>query len=172
MEEETNTGVYELGLHLVSDMSVEDVPARFGDIKSGIESLGGVIVSDEMPKDMALTYEMRATIDNKAQYFTRSYFGWVKFEMSADTIAKVKEMIESRSDIIRFIIVSTVKENTLSPRKLFEKKEGGIRRKKDEKVVPVDAEAVDAELDKMLVEEGSEVVSESVIDEVEEAIKD
>lgn len=169
MENEVLKGdIYELGLHLVSDINPEEVPARFGDIKNALENMGAMVISEEMPKELELAYEMRAVIENKVQYFTRSYFGWVKFELSADKIAEVKNMMDSRNDIIRMLLVSTVRENTLSPRKLFEKKEGSSRRKKEEKeTMPMDTEAVDAELDKILVEEPAD---DSIDQAVEKAI--
>lgn len=152
MENETNKNVYELGFHLVPTIEAENTAKAFGDIKEAIEKMGATVISSEMPKEMTLAYEMRAVIDNKVAYFTKSFFSWIKFDLDPSLVSGVKEMIEKRNDIIRFIIVSTVTENTLAPRKLFEKKEGG-RKKKEEKSVPMDTEAVDAELDKMLDEE-------------------
>lgn len=164
MENETNTNVYELGFHLVPTISKDEVAGTFGEIKMALETLGASFISEEMPKEMTLAYEMRTTINNKIEYFTNSYFAWIKFEISKDAIEKVKEMIEKRSDIIRFIIITTVKENTLAPRKLFEKKDGGRKKRDEKEELPMDKEAVDAELDKMLEDENTEEVS--AVDEV------
>jgi ribosomal protein S6 len=120
---------------------------------------GGVtFISDDYPKMMELAYQMAKTIANKKQKFSYGYFGWVKFEATSQAIISIKNKLDISDSLIRFLIIKTVKENTLSPRRSYGKQEGAPRRrpvanKEDATPAePINEEVIDKEIDALVIE--------------------
>jgi len=128
--------VYEVGYHLVPTVDESEVLIHTSKIKSLIEEKDGVIISEEMPKSMVLAYEICKRVNTKKQKFNKSYFGWVKFEMDPAQVLDLKNKIESFPEILRLLVIKTVKENTINTPKIpmFKKevnKESGMITSKD-----------------------------------------
>jgi len=152
--EEANNRVYELGYLLVSTIPEENVPAVFGNLKELISSLGGVHVSDEMPKMINLAYSMVKVVSNVRSKFSTAYFGWVKFTMDSDKVLELKKKLDLDPNFIRFLILKTVKENTLATKR-YVGRDAVHRKPKTEKgenevVVPINKEEIDKEIDAMV----------------------
>src|SRR3954471_4084451 len=91
VEKEERTGrVYELAYNMVSTIAPEAVAGEVQTLKDAITKLGGTVISDEMAKEIELAYPMVKTISNKKEKFNRAYFGWIKFEMEAQDVLKLK----------------------------------------------------------------------------------
>jgi len=158
MEENLNNGsdnlVYELGFHLLLTVPEADILSQSLNIKSAIEEEGGVIISEDVPKMMALAYDISKNIDSKKQKFNKAYFGWVKFEIEPAKIREIKNKIESTPNVLRFLIVKTVRENTMhTPKIPMFKKDSqaslGQERVEGEAEKP---KATEAEIDKSIDE--------------------
>ena len=122
MEENTHAevsdnSVYEVGFILVPDITEEKLPEVFGALKEAILGKTGVAVSEEFPKLTTLAYTMEKTINNKIERFREGYFGWVKFEVEGEMVAKIDAMLRLRTDVIRHLIVTTVRENTIASKR-------------------------------------------------------
>jgi ribosomal protein S6 len=152
--EDANSRVYELGYLLVPTIPEVDVPVVFGNLKELVSSLGGVAISDEMPKMISLAYPMAKVIANVRNKFNTAYFGWVKFTMDSDKILELKKKLDLDPNFIRFLILKTVKENTIATkrfmrgemhRKSFTKKNGDM-----ETAVPINKEEIDKEIDALV----------------------
>ncbi len=115
--------VYELGFHIVPTIAEEKVANVFADIKSLLEKNGAVFISEEYPKMRPLAYTMFKNEAGKNEKFNFAYFGWVKFDLGKEAIVEVKEKLEKNKEILRFLVLKTVRENTLYGHK-FSKKEG------------------------------------------------
>lgn len=156
-EKETKTHVYELSFHLAPEIGDENVAKEFGDIKALIEAHGGVCFSEEMPTLIPLAYEIEKKIDNKKETYTKSYFGWIKFELSAENLLSLKTKLETMHVIVRFLLIKTVKENTLAPKKIVQKIDTGATGKRDKRIkdpiVPIDKAEVDREIDALVADE-------------------
>lgn len=152
---EGNSRVYELGYLLVPSLSEEDVPVTFGNLKELIYSFGGVAISDEMPKMMTLAYPMVKVVANIRNKFKTAYFGWIKFTMDSDKVLKLKKKLDLDPNIIRFLILKTVRENTINTKR-FSRGEFAHRKtkieksKSDEIAVPINKEEIDKEIDAMV----------------------
>jgi len=152
--------VYEAGYHLVSTVDESEVLVYSSKIKSLIEGGGGVIISEEMPKSMVLAYEISKSVNTKKQKFSKSYFGWVKFEMDPTHVLNLKNKIESLPEVLRLLVIKTVKENTISTPKIpmFRRensKEGSLVTSKNFPVKTEEAEKVEIseeEIDKSIDE--------------------
>lgn len=121
-EESNNIGVkiYELSYLLVPELTEGEVIHEVGAIKSLItDTFGGVEIGAEMPKGIDLAYEMEKQLGAKKSKYTKAFFGWIKFELTQDKIAEVKTALDKNHKIIRFLIIKTVRENTMAVKKVF-----------------------------------------------------
>jgi ribosomal protein S6 len=117
MEEETTKSgvrVYELGYLLVGSMPEENVAAKVGAIKDLLESKGAVSISEEFPRLITLGYEMSRPIGNKKTWFSEAYFGWMKFEGDPASNEEVAAILKRDEDVLRYLLISTVRENTIA----------------------------------------------------------
>ncbi|MEK9131610.1 MAG: 30S ribosomal protein S6 [Patescibacteria group bacterium] len=109
----SNKKVYELGFHFISTIPETEVPARFAELKELIQKLGGELISEQAPSLHMLAYQMRKKLDNVYRRFDQAYFGWVKFEAAGATAVELKKALDLKDIVLRFLIVTTVRENTL-----------------------------------------------------------
>lgn len=154
IEQDKNSRVYELGYLLVPTISEEDVPVVFGNLKELISSLDGVAISDEMPKIIPLAYTMAKVVANVRNKFSTAYFGWAKFTMDSDKVLELKKKLDLDPNFIRFLILKTVKENTIAAKRFVR---GDIHRKpraekseQSETIIPINKEEIDKEIDALL----------------------
>jgi ribosomal protein S6 len=146
--------VYELGYLLVSTIPEENVPAVYGNLKELISSMGGVHISDEMPKMIPLAYQMVKVIANVRSKFNTAYFGWVKFTMNGGKVLELKKKLDLDPNFIRFLILKTVKENTVAAKRYVGR--DSIHRKlkvekgEGEKATPINKEEIDKEIDALV----------------------
>ncbi len=145
--------IYEIGYLFVPTLSEEELPKVYGDLKAMVEGAGGVMIADEMPKFINLAYPMLKIVSNVRNHFDTAYFGWLKFEMSGDKIGEIKKQLDLDINTIRFLIIKTVRENTIAQKKFVPR--DGVRRKiatKEEGAEPVEInkEEIDKEIDAMI----------------------
>ncbi|MDD4989164.1 MAG: 30S ribosomal protein S6 [Candidatus Pacebacteria bacterium] len=159
---ESEARIYEVGYHIVPLVAEENVPKESSDVKSVIEKQKGVMISEELPRLHPLAYTIAKTVGGKKHIFDKAYFGWIKFEIDPSTLPAIKEALEANENVLRFILVKTVRENTLvSMQKIVSQarmdKEGGEKKapgvgvvaEKDKK--PVSVEEIDKSIDELLV---------------------
>ena len=111
--------VYELGIHILPTLSEADVLVEFSKIKSNIEKLEGEIISESEPRMFKLAYEIPKTIKAQKRWYETAYFGWVKFELDASKLAVFDKFVIELENTLRYIIVKTVRENTLVAREII-----------------------------------------------------
>jgi ribosomal protein S6 len=155
--EQAENRIYELGFHVVSSIPEEKLPAEVTIIKDLLESNGAVIISEEFPKLRALSYTMTKVVGPKHLKFDTAYFGWVKFEMNPDAVSKIKNSLERNDNIIRFLIVKTVRENTMTAPKppAFKADSKGVATgeiPKNKEVTPISEAELDKTIDSLMVE--------------------
>lgn len=159
MHEDNNGGriqVYELGYHIVPTISEGDLPQEVNFLRSVIEENKGIIISEEFPKNRELSYTISKVVNGVKLKCDNAYFGWVKFEIGRDGVSAVKEAADKHPHILRFLLIKTVKENTVYGPRLAQsvKMQGGEGRK--EKVEPekpkMSAEEIDKTIDEMVKE--------------------
>ncbi|MFA6353822.1 MAG: 30S ribosomal protein S6 [Candidatus Paceibacterota bacterium] len=154
IDTDVNSRVYELGYLLMPTLGELDVPVTVGNLKELISSLDGITISDEMPKMLNLAYPMVKVVANVRNKFKTAYFGWVKFTMDSDKILKLKKRLDLDPNFVRFLILKTVRENTINAKR-FVRGEMSYRKTKtekngNEKAVPIDKEEIDKEIDAMV----------------------
>ena len=151
---DADSRVYELGYLLTPAISEENLPVVYGNLKELVSSLKGVAISDEMPKMINLAYAMTKVVANVRNKFNTAYFGWVKFAMDSDKVLELKKKLDLDPNFIRFLILKTVRENTIATKRFAR---GEMHRrpmiKKNEKIgtaVPINKEEIDKEIDALV----------------------
>ncbi len=152
---ETNSRIYEVGYLLVPTLSEENVPGVYSGLKDLVVGFGGEIISDEMPKMIPIAYSMLKVVQNVRNKFNTAYFGWIKFEISADKISEIKKKLDLDPNVIRFLILKTVRENTIAAKRFVHKdsrrKAPTVKKEgENETVLPIDKEEIDKEIDAMV----------------------
>ena len=154
-EEDSNSKVYELGYLLVPNIAEEDVSVHYGNIKDLVSSFGGEIITDEMPKMIPLAYSMTKVISNVRSSFNKAYFGWTKFTMEAEQILKLKKHLDLDPNFIRFLIIKTVKENTIAAKRfvrgdMYRRTPSARKNIDTEPAAPITKEEIDKEIDALI----------------------
>jgi ribosomal protein S6 len=154
-ESKARTSVYEIGYLMVPSIAEENLGAEVTAFKDALTAKGVTFISDEYPRMMELAYEMSRSIMNKKQKFSYGYFGWVKFEANTEAAVVIKEMMDKNETFIRYLMIKTVRENTMSQKRAY--KADGPRRKPahvktEAEMAPIDEEAVDKEIDALVLE--------------------
>jgi ribosomal protein S6 len=153
-EEEANSRIYEVGYLLVPTISEEDLPVVFGNLKELVSALGGIHISDEMPKMIQLAYKMVKVVSNVRNKFNTAYFGWIKFTMDSDKVLELKKKLDLDPNFIRFLILKTVKENTIAAKRFvrgeIHRKPKTLKNENNEVAVPINKEEIDKEIDAMV----------------------
>jgi len=156
-EKDDKLTVYEVSYLLLPSLALEQVPGKAGALKELLTSLGGAIISDENPVLIDLAYQMTKVVGTTRHKASTGYFGWVKFEITSEGIVAVKKTLDANNEILRYLIIKTVRENTLLNGKMKLQKEDKMRRDEDiiddsAEVAPVVApEELDKSIDELVV---------------------
>lgn len=113
IEKGDNATVYEVSYLLLPSLALEQVPGKAAALKDALTSLGGEIISLESPVLIDLSYSMTKVVQTTRHKVSKAYFGWMKFEMGSEEVEKVKKALDIDADVLRYLIVKTVRENTL-----------------------------------------------------------
>lgn len=154
-EREDALKLYEVGFHIIPTLSDEQIAQEVADIKAIIEKAGGVIASEGAPKLQPLAYEIAKVTGGVKRNHDRAYFGFVKFDSTGDEAVVVKENLDKKDTLIRFILLKSVKENTLYGTKLATRGDAirsTKKSKEDEDKEGTAAPITEAELDKTIDE--------------------
>jgi ribosomal protein S6 len=144
------TKVFELGYLLVPTIPEENVAAEVESLKSSIEKLGGAFITEDFPKLRPLAFTMIKAIGSKRTRHDRAYFGWVKFEASSDKMPILKSQLDKNENILRFLIITTVRENTMVTQKVIFKPT--VEKKPGEEQPKMTQEEIDKTIDNLVVE--------------------
>lgn len=115
--------IYELGYHMVPSIGEENVAAEVAALKAIIERHEGVFLVEEHPVLTQLSYTLRIVRSGKREKYTTAYFGSLKFEIEPRLLARVKEDLEQDQNILRHLLITTVREETRAPKRIFQKPE-------------------------------------------------
>jgi len=132
--EEGGGQVYELGYHIVSTVAEENLPKEVETLKAIILKDGGSLVSEGEPKLINLAYSMTKSVADIKKTFNTAYFGWLKFETKSELMPMIKKAVDQNPHVLRYLLIKTVRENTLYVPKLnvraVNKEEAPVKAKK------------------------------------------
>lgn len=145
--------VYEVGYHILPTVEGDAVEKVVQGIREGITEKGGVLIAEGTPQEMQLAYTMYVNNEGKNTAYDRAHFGWIKFELPAEGIAKLEESLAGNKKILRSIVFKTVKEETRASVKigaLREVKRSDTLKMQNRAEKEVPAEVSDEKLDEAL----------------------
>lgn len=105
--------VYEVGYTLIPDIREEDLEKEREALLAHITKVGGEVIAEGNPELIRLGYKISKVVNNKRQHYGQAYFGWVKFRALPEKLEKLESLVEKQDDILRYLIIKTVEENTL-----------------------------------------------------------
>jgi ribosomal protein S6 len=144
--------IYELGYILVASIPEEKIADEVASLKDLLVANGADVVSSEDPILIDLAYSMTKVVSAQRQKYSRGYFGWIKFEGEPEALAAIKKVLDLSATMLRYLIVKTVRENTLLNGKMVLRKEEREEVMADEVAAdePLDAPEVDKVIDEEL----------------------
>lgn len=152
--------IYEVGFHILPTVSEEELQNAVSKLRDAITRGDGVIFAEDFPKMRDLAYDIKKRVETKILRFNKAYFGWMKFESLPSFIAKIKEELQNDKNVLRFIIVNTVRENTMhTPKAPMVSRNGGAEEVKianqvdPEEKAEVSEEEIDKSIDELLVDD-------------------
>lgn len=151
MNTENNNKIYEVGYLLLPTLAEEKLTDEVAFIKSLIEKHGGAFISEGFPERRHLAYEMSKEIDIKKHRFNEGYFGWVKFEVGNESIAEIKKALDAHVNILRYLLINTVRENTLYVPKVSPVEVAGAEGDVDADKPVATAEEIDKSIEALVV---------------------
>lgn len=104
--------IYEIGYLLVSSIPEEKVTHEVNSLKEVLSKKGAEFIGEEMPELRTLAYTMVKKIGPSNHRFDKGYFGWFKFEISTAEIESVKKAFEENINMLRMLVINTIRENT------------------------------------------------------------
>lgn len=141
--------VYEVGFHIAPFVGDENVAHEVSQIKDALERIKADTISEDFPRLRPLAYPIEKAIKGDKKISNEAYFGWIKFEAPTEAIDGFKRSMEALDNVIRFLIVKTVRENTLYGAKFLRDKE--VKREKREEGKDEPKQVInEAELDKTI----------------------
>lgn len=153
--ENSKAKVYELGYLLVPTIPEADLVVNFGNLKELVASFAGEVIADEMPKFINLAYSMQKVVSNIRHKFNTAYFGWTKFTMNTEKVLELKKRLSLDPNFIRFLILRTVRENTIATRRFMRgetyHRAPTTRKNPDAEIAtPINKEEIDKEIDALV----------------------
>jgi|AntRauTorckE6833_2_1112554.scaffolds.fasta_scaffold00608_15 ribosomal protein S6 len=148
--------VYEIAFHILPTVAEEKLADEVSVLQKAIEAGEGTVISEEFPKMRDLEYAIKKYIDTKKTSFDTAYFGWIKFESEPSLAGSLKKVADEHPHVLRYLIIKTVKENTLltKPAEREERKE--TPKDKGEKEVKekgdINEETIDESIEELVIE--------------------
>ena len=152
--------IYEVGFHVVPTTPEEEVVSVSNAVKDLVESTKGAIIMDQNPSSVNLAYPMDHVVANKKNIYDSAYFGWVKFQVEPEAISTIKEGLEKNENIFRFLIIKTVREDTLARKPVLKPRKKitataaavGVGKRSEDKKEGISEEEVDKAIEELVVE--------------------
>lgn len=121
-EESSERASYECAFHLLPTVADGEVARVCESIKGIIVEHGGEVFDEEMPQRFTLAYEIAKSAEGRAQRFTNSWFGWVRFTLSPRELERVTVELNHQAEILRHLTIKLTKEEIAHPVRVFESK--------------------------------------------------
>lgn len=111
--------VYELGYLIAPTVDEGDLQEKRDALVATITNAKGIVIDESLPLLIDLAYSMDVMIKNKKHIYDQGYFGWIKFDVAPHEIEGLQKAVEEHKELIRFILIKTVRENTLTSEQPF-----------------------------------------------------
>jgi ribosomal protein S6 len=150
--------VYEVGFHVLSTVDEPKVAAVVERLHTELGKGGADVISEQFPARTQLTYIIERAVSGKREKYRETYFGWIKFAIEREHIQAFEEVLRNTQEILRFILVETVREETAQRRAVFtsDRLEGETIKKRpavrEESREPISEEELDKSIEEALTQ--------------------
>jgi ribosomal protein S6 len=124
--------LYELGFHIVSSIPEEKVSDEVENLKASLNKIDAEIVKEGETKPIDLAYEITKKINEVNTKFNTAYFGWIKFNATAEGVESLKAEIDNNLNVLRYLLVKTVDDDEHSTAKIALEEEKDAEEGKEE----------------------------------------
>lgn len=154
LKDNDNMEIYEIGYHLMPILSEEEVSKELSKIHSLLSENEASLIAESAPTMRQLSYAIGKKIETKINKFSKAYFGWIKFETQKSKIEMINKVVKENQNILRFIIVKTIRDNTLYVPKapVFKKENHSEEKENKNKEETEKPEISETEIDKSIDE--------------------
>jgi ribosomal protein S6 len=149
-EEAAEAASYECAFHLLPTVADGEVARVFESLKGLVTVHGGEVFDEEMPQRFTLAYEIRQVFEGRSQHFTNSWFGWMRFTLAPQEIARLEEELKHQGEVLRYLLIKLTREEIEKPKRVFEKKPESATVTSREADADAPAEVSEADLNKSL----------------------
>jgi len=112
MEEKNNN--YELSFWFSSRLDEKAIEQKFDNLLKQLEKSSALIIFSQSPQLKQLAYPVKKE--------RNAYFGYIQFELSKDSLARLEEGLRLNNDLIRFMVLNMKpKQEQKVPRSTFRK---------------------------------------------------
>jgi len=112
MEQGNNN--YELSFWFSSRLEEKAIEQKFDNLLKQLEKTGALVIFSQSPQLKQLAYPVKKE--------RNAYFGYIQFELSKDSLARIEEGLRLNNDIIRFMVLNIKqKEEKKVPHHSFRK---------------------------------------------------
>lgn len=111
--------VYEVGFHVVPTVAEGDVAGVVEKIRAEVAKGNAEIITEQFPARMTLAYMVERATSGKREKYTEAYFGFIKFATERENIAALEAMLRNTKEILRYLLVETVREDAPVRRAIF-----------------------------------------------------
>ena len=154
-EERDDARIYEVGYLIVPTVPEERLGAEVTALKDILDRAKAIVISEEFPKMTNLAYAIRKAVAGKYHRFNTGYFGWIKFEVDAESAPAIDKELEKGENLLRYLLIKTARENTMSPKSFMPKGDRALapkREVKKEDAVPVSEVELEKSIEKLITE--------------------
>jgi ribosomal protein S6 len=140
--------VYEVGFHIVPTVDEGRLQEVLGKIKEYLVEKSAKVISEDFPKLRPLAFNIAKEAQGNSQKYNKAYFGSLKFEVSNEAIPEINKAMKNDPEVLRFLIVKTVKENVV----FYSKNQEATREEGSDKEVKPVKEMSTEDIDKSIEE--------------------
>ncbi|TSC68119.1 MAG: small subunit ribosomal protein S6 [Parcubacteria group bacterium Gr01-1014_66] len=90
--------LYEIGVLLKPELSVEEAAAELGNVRMEIENRNGILESTADPKLHKLAYPIKKSV--------QAYFAALQFSISPAAIAAIEKTVSANKHVLRSLVLS------------------------------------------------------------------
>jgi ribosomal protein S6 len=110
MENDAESRVYELGMHLDPELPVEEVKKVCSALHKLLAEQGAVVVAEVEPEKIALAYTISRQEVAGRRDFDSAYFAWIVYEATIAAHESIVAAVRANSHIVRCIDLTTTKD--------------------------------------------------------------
>ena len=109
--------VYEVGFHVVPTVPEAELGTVLEKIRAALAKGDAELIKEEFPTKKTLAYVVERSVTGKREKYAESYFGFIKFALDKNAIGDFTAALRSMSEVLRFLIIQTVREEAVAPRR-------------------------------------------------------